>query len=597
MAKHSKNIYKNMKIAPLTEYENSSVLLAISNLDYGLFVWDYGSNICFINKYMIEKFHIEIENVELLQDYLATRVDDNTLFNFLAKIHEIRSTSEITQLEFPIVSRNSSNMFNLEIRYDTNADISVGLLKAVDMKKKLESDEDCIDSLYEHMLKEIELRVAITNEKNELIFANFEPAYNLNKFYEDIERLIKTENVVDSDTIEDIQITEKSSSQVKLQVIHNVRNTLREEQITRKQIVHKDKKLKLYTHHIAINSTTEQVRLRKIIRANELMMETKDIVDHIDDLNDMFDYLLSKIQTVIPEVSRGCILSLNEDEELFLETSYGFNDDYVEEFGLPFKKSFAYIHLHNDFTKSVIINDIQHKYGDLFPDIKGDNTRFTIQSNITTPIVINGVLYGLISVDSDRNRVFDDVDTNLLDYIKVQTERAIDKYQKISMIKKDSMQDTLTGISNRRHLLEALELFKDKAIKESKTFKFVVFDIDGLKSINDTYGHNFGDKFIKEFAFIVSSNIRDTDFISRIGGDEFVGLFYDIDDEVLINRIKTWQRFFKNNPILHKDTKIEIRFSYGISEYPRHGKFFSELMEVADLELYDQKNEKRKIND
>ena len=593
MDKPSKNMYKDMKIMPLTEHENSSVLSVLSSMDYGLFVWDYKTNICYVNEHMIENFHIDFNEVELLQDYLATRVDDTTLFRFLSKIHEIRSTTEMTQLEFPIVSRNSSNKFNLEIRYDEKEDISVGLMKATDQKKNLKSD-DCIDTLYEQTLKELDLRLAIANEENEIIFSNFEPAIDLEKFYQDIEKWIETENeTIVSDIIEDIQLLEQNSSQIRLQVILKVKNTLREDQITRKYLSHKDMKLKLYTHHMAIDSTTEQVRLRKIIRANELMMETKDIVDHIDDLNDMFDYLLSKIQTVIPEVSRGCILRLNKHEELFLETSYGFNDDYVEEFALPFKKSFAYIHLHNDFTKSVIINDIQHKYGDLFPDIKGDNTRFTIQSNITTPLVIDGVLYGLISVDSDRNRVFDDVDTNLLDYIKVQTERAIYKYQKISMIKKDSMQDTLTGISNRRHLLQEIEVFKDKATKNNKMFKFVVFDIDGLKRINDCYGHNFGDKFIKEFAFIVSSNIRDTDFISRIGGDEFVGLFYDIDVDILTNRIKTWQQFFKNNPINYKDEKVEIGFSYGISEYPTSGKHFSELMETADLKLYQQKNNKK----
>ncbi len=586
-------IYKSMRIGRLEEYQKSSVINAISSFEYGLFVWDYTSNICYVNDFMIDRFSIDIKSIYVLQDYLATKIDDNSLFRFLSRIYEIKLDNEVKRLEFPVKSRKSLNWYGLELTYVENDNVTIGLISQVSASSKTSSVQN-IDNMYHKILSNIDMHVAVTSEHHDILFINFESLINSKEFYTEIEEWLKKPyQTFKYKKIQSIQSLEKSNSHNRLLVTYNVKNTLREEYIVRKQILSQNDSLTIYTHNNAIESSTEQIRLQKIIRANDLMMETKDIVDHIDDLNEMFNYMLSKIQTVIPEVSRCCILRLNKKEELFLDSSYGFNEDYVEEFALPFKKSFAYMHMQNDFSKSVIINDIQRKYSDLFPDIKGDNTRFTIESNITTPLVINNVLYGLISVDSDNNRVFDDVDTNLLDYIKIQTERAIDKYQTIRNIKKDSTIDSLTGIGNRRQLTKVLDTYKNKADNQKKSFHFVAFDLDGLKLINDTYGHNCGDQALKQFSFVINSNIRETDFIARIGGDEFVGLFYDIDMQTLQNRLESWQTYFMNNPIEFKGDIINIGFSYGIAEYKKDGLYFSELMEQADKELYQQKRRKK----
>ncbi len=337
----------------------------------------------------------------------------------------------------------------------------------------------------------------------------------------------------------------------------------------------------------------EQSRLRKMIRANELIMEIRDIVDHVDDLHEVFDYLLSKIHTVIPAANRSSILRIDEEEQLYIDTSYGFDDEYIEGFGLPFKSSFAYLHMNGDYTKSVIINDVQKKYRDLFPDLKNDSVGFNIQSNVTTPIVVKGTLFGIVSVDSDKNNVFDFVDLNLLDFIKIQLERAIVKYRAYRTIKRDSMIDSLTGVSNRRHLMDILPGFMEKARMNEKAFLFVVFDLDKLKEVNDTYGHVNGDKVIKFFANSIHENIRETDFFARIGGDEFVGLFYNLDESILQDRIKVWETIFKDNPIMTEKEHIDIHFSYGVSVFPEEGNYFSDLLELADKRMYQHKRMKK----
>jgi diguanylate cyclase (GGDEF)-like protein len=91
---------------------------------------------------------------------------------------------------------------------------------------------------------------------------------------------------------------------------------------------------------------------------------------------------------------------------------------------------------------------------------------------------------------------------------------------------------------------------------------------------------------------VIQNSIRGGDFFARIGGDEFVGLFYDIDENILIQRILDLAKHFKNNPINYKENQIYANFSFGIAKYPNEGKYFSSLLELADERMYQQKRNK-----
>ncbi len=590
------NVSTNMRLKPLSEYQMSDVIDTISKFNYGVFVWHYVNNICYVNEFMVERFNINFGKELYLYDYLSYKIDDNSLLSFLDSINKMRVSLTDKTVEFPVKGRSSISWVRLQMRYDKNSDTTVGIITELESKSEQQIDDDMLGNIYKATLYQINLPLCLLSNNMKLKFTNFEFTPFHQRLYKELENKIEDESseTYEEPDIKEISLLDKTLKEHTFNVKYLLRKSLREESITRSIIRYKNNEYRLYTHQKLLNSTTEQARLHKILRANELMMEIKDIVDHIDDLNEMFSYLLSKIHTVIPEGNRSCFLRLDDDSNLYLDSSYGFNEEYVEEFKLPYKKSFANLHLQNDYSRSVIVNDIQKKYSDLFPDIAGDETRFKIESNITTPVVVDNNLYGIISVDSDNNKVFDDVDLNLLDYFKLQIERAIVKFRKYRTIKKDSTEDSLTGVSNRRHLLNVLESYKDKAIIKEKTLLFVVFDIDGLKFINDTYGHNCGDQIIKQFAFVLQSNIRETDFLARIGGDEFVGIFYDVTEEIVTKRINNWINYFSNNPVEFKNETVYTKFSFGISKFPDEGTFFSELLETSDKRMYKQKKAKKR---
>lgn len=148
--------------------------------------------------------------------------------------------------------------------------------------------------------------------------------------------------------------------------------------------------------------------------------------------------------------------------------------------------------------------------------------------------------------------------------------------------------DSLTGILNRRGLFN----FLDEFIKEqNKKFVLCYIDLNKFKSINDTFGHNIGDCVLQKFAHIIKKHINEQDYLfSRMGGDEFILVFKNIDDTKYINK------FFSN---IYKETsklsiigcpeKINLTFSIGKAVYPYEGDDIDILIGIADNEMYKEK--------
>jgi diguanylate cyclase (GGDEF)-like protein len=481
--------------------------------------------------------------------------------------------------------------FSVKMLYDQEKDAAFGI---VQKNSQLDNDMNQSMRIVETFLDAIPMPIFFLSDQNEVLLANHSYVSEYNNIHYLIETYLKTETFLtdEFEFISHFERFESSSNADVFLVSYHLSNISYNYFVIRETHTINEQSGILYVYQPVRTGRLENVRLRKILKANELIIEIRDIVDHADDINEVFHYLLSKIHTVIPDADRSCILRLDDQNRLFLDSSYGFHDEYVKEFKLPFDQSYAYMHMGKDYTKSVIINDIQKRYSDLFPDLKDEHLGFKIESNVTTPIIIDDELYGIVSVDSDENKVFDDVDLNLLDFIKLQLERAIEKFRRYTSIKKDSKVDSLTGAPNRRHLLEVLSQTSERADKQGKTFCFVIFDLDKLKAINDNYGHISGDRLLQYFSFVIQNSIRGGDFFARIGGDEFVGLFYDIDENILIQRILDLAKHFKNNPINYKENQIYANFSFGIAKYPNEGKYFSSLLELADERMYQQKRNK-----
>ncbi|MBS0535197.1 MAG: GGDEF domain-containing protein [Proteobacteria bacterium] len=149
--------------------------------------------------------------------------------------------------------------------------------------------------------------------------------------------------------------------------------------------------------------------------------------------------------------------------------------------------------------------------------------------------------------------------------------------------------DHLTGLSNRRGLINAVE-GRIQAAQPGDALALLFLDLDGFKIVNDTHGHAAGDQLLKMAADRLRRVLRDCDVAARIGGDEFVVVAENLDEEralklgeALINAIACSYDFGNG-------TIAEIGVSVGIAMAPEHGTDFGDLLAVADAALYEAKS-------
>ncbi|MDF2544063.1 MAG: diguanylate cyclase with sensor [Herbinix sp.] len=153
--------------------------------------------------------------------------------------------------------------------------------------------------------------------------------------------------------------------------------------------------------------------------------------------------------------------------------------------------------------------------------------------------------------------------------------------------------DSLTGISNRSLFYDRLRQKLSKAAKDNHNFGIISIDMDGLKDINDHYGHRAGDAAIKELAMRINSTLNETDTVSRLGGDEFAIIASTVsnrnDIRLLIQSIDneiTKSFEFEGNI-------INLRASIGYALFSEDGIELEVLIEKADQSMYEVKRERK----
>lgn len=157
--------------------------------------------------------------------------------------------------------------------------------------------------------------------------------------------------------------------------------------------------------------------------------------------------------------------------------------------------------------------------------------------------------------------------------------------------------DSLTGALSRREFLARAEgeFFRSKRF--GRPFTCGIIDLDAFKSINDNFGHLSGDKVLAEFTQVALDNIRQQDFIGRLGGDEFGIAFVEINSAeayLIIERIN--EQWGKTNLLSEDGRRLTIRFSTGISSILITDQSLIDCIQRADKALYHAKKEgKNKI--
>ncbi len=166
-------------------------------------------------------------------------------------------------------------------------------------------------------------------------------------------------------------------------------------------------------------------------------------------------------------------------------------------------------------------------------------------------------------------------------------------YNSSNKLEKASNKDHLTGIYNRRKFNEYSTLIINDAQRYEHTFSLILIDLNKFKPVNDTYGHSIGDKVLIFFTQIINKSIRETDYLFRMGGDEFYLLLSNTTYNESIIIVKKLQNKLKHSKFIHGNIELEISASFGSAQYKVDGYKIEDLVKIADERMYKNKEDKR----
>jgi len=173
-------------------------------------------------------------------------------------------------------------------------------------------------------------------------------------------------------------------------------------------------------------------------------------------------------------------------------------------------------------------------------------------------------------------------------YLLIKSKKAKRAYErKIKVLEKEIRFDYLTGVLSRKAFIAEMQ----EELAATGVGSLLIFDVNGFKSVNDTFGHAAGDEFIKRFGSRLSKTF-DKELVGRLGGDEFVVFIKGKCDKEKINNIikKSGAAEFYDKP-----TKFTLSSCCGIAAAPENGSTFDELYLAADKALYRSKSSEHRI--
>lgn len=206
------------------------------------------------------------------------------------------------------------------------------------------------------------------------------------------------------------------------------------------------------------------------------------------------------------------------------------------------------------------------------------------------PLIAGGIIIGAVRLEGAAGLWTPERESLLESYLSTGAS-VLSNLQLLQTMREQANMDPLTGLYNRRFCRDYARKLMAMARRKDTPLGFIMLDLDHFKNINDAFGHEVGDRILKQFARTVTQSMRETNLTARLGGEEFVILLPDTGAsacQVVAERIR--------NAVAHmsmpqvKERQVPpITVSLGIAVYPEHGGTLEEMLQASDRALYESK--------
>jgi diguanylate cyclase (GGDEF)-like protein len=307
------------------------------------------------------------------------------------------------------------------------------------------------------------------------------------------------------------------------------------------------------------------------------------------DLHAVMTLVANQIQKLVISAT-GTIVELAEDDEMVYR-AVSNKAEHLLGLRLPLNKSLSGLCISQKTTLYCRDSETDARVN------REACQRVGLRSMAVVPLFYEQQVIGVIKIYSDQINAFHEKDLSLLGLMSDLIAAAMYHATKFSdqELYKLATRDHLTGLANRALFLDSLRLKLQEAKQFKEQLAVLIVDMDGLKLINDQFGHRYGDTALIEIAKRLSQNIRKNDLVARLGGDEFAIILpsvenYDVAKQMTVRLVDACSQ-----PFSFENIYLKIGASIGLAIYPHDSLELQQLIDVADLNMYGEKK-KRKLS-
>lgn len=316
--------------------------------------------------------------------------------------------------------------------------------------------------------------------------------------------------------------------------------------------------------------------------------------------------LLEIIQTQTEVVQQGvnlsCIMILVTEKARHIAEADGASIELIQNKELVYSAASGiaekFLGLRLDIGNSLSGECIRSRKSLISNDIERDDRvnkeacrKIGINSMIVVPLICGDDVVGVLKVLSSKTGHFTEDNIHILELMSGLIAAAMFSAirNEASELFHEATHDSLTGIPNRSLFYDRLRQKLSQAARKREHFGIISFDMDGLKEINDDFGHRAGDAAIREVAARVSGTLRESDTVARLGGDEFgIIAATSADRDGLACLIRRLEEAVVQ-PFAFEGQAVNLRVSMGGALFSEDGTELDVLLEKADKSMYEMK--------
>jgi diguanylate cyclase (GGDEF)-like protein len=344
------------------------------------------------------------------------------------------------------------------------------------------------------------------------------------------------------------------------------------------------------THKLIHDLTTNDSMRTKHVKRERLVYSISNVVRSSVDIHKVLETTVEQIGTTFG-VSRCILLRTNDftPEGMsvyeYVRSVPSVRELFLTEDGLTFARTALNTKQPHDLIEHEFA--MQKEYEPNFLKTLG------MRSGLVVPLMMRERILGALFLqDCIELRPWNIDDISLIGSLADQISVAIENAELHQEKEKQAVTDGLTGIANRRHFNEVFSREFERAKRYNHTLSLVMLDLDFLKVINDTFGHQVGDEAIREIGRLLKQSSRAVDLPARYGGEEFCLLLPNTEITMAEQLAERLRRLIND---VHIEGPGHISASFGVANYPLHAGDPDILFRRADEALYEAKQAGRNM--